>query len=114
VWSVKGWSFEGQVGVYDLATGEARFVAAVGHAELEVDDPDEFSFRLENTELSLFVGDRSVVVGAVGAVVTVDLDDRAATATPIEGAGAIVSVRRCGEAIVALDHDNALFVVAEG
>jgi hypothetical protein len=111
VWSVTCWSFEGKLGVYDIGTGEARFIVKTDSpAALDVADPDDFSFRLQNTDLSLLVDDQRIHVGALGAIVTVDLATGATSTRDLEGAGAIVQLHRCGEVTVALDHDSALFV----
>ncbi len=112
VWSVENWSFKGQVGVYDIAAGETQLVvpATSGNA-LEADDEEAFSFRLSNTELAMLVDDDRLLVGAIGAVVAVDLATGDTETRPIEGAGAVVQVRRCGPAAVAIDDQQQLWSI---
>lgn len=112
VWSVQNWDFEGQFGVYDIGTGEARFVAdAKSETTLATDDEEGFSFRLENTQLAMLVEETTALVGAVGGYASVDLGSGDVTHAAIEGAGAVVQLRRCGGRLIAVDNDNTLFVV---
>lgn len=112
VWSVQNWDFAGQMGVYSIRAGEASFVTELG-GSLAADDEEAFSMKIENSELAMLVRGDDVIVGGVGAIHTIDTHSGAVTTTTIEGAGAVVQVRECGEELnlVGLDHENRLFIL---
>ncbi|MEM7152202.1 MAG: hypothetical protein AAF799_05130 [Myxococcota bacterium] len=111
VWSTQNWDFGGQVGLYSIATGTADFVVEVPTATELDGDEDDFSHLFENTERAVVVDGQHALVGSVGAVARVDLADGSIEAIEIPGAGAIVQVRRCGDQVIALDHENQIHLV---